>query len=343
MSQSKALITGAAGQDGTYLALSLLNSGYKVFGLVRPGSSLSRLRAHGVLENDNFNLATLDITDRQSLEFFLLDVKPDEVFNLASHSFVADSLHSPQSTTMVSAFAVVNILESLAKFLPSTRFFQAGSSEMFGYADAAPQKEESRYNPRNIYGSAKVFAQLALLEYRQRAGLFCSSAIIFNHESPIRSPEFVSRKISLGAAKVKLGQMGELQVGNLDSIRDWGFAPEYVDGMRRILSHSQPDTFVLATGREATVRDFVTLAFEAVGMSIAFEGEGLSEFGFDIRSGKKLVSVSPEFYRPSELIPLVGDPQKANDVLGWKASTPLEKIVQIMVDSDFSQLQENNG
>jgi GDPmannose 4,6-dehydratase len=343
MSRPKALITGAAGQDGTYLALSLLNSGYEVFGLVRPGSSLVRLQKHDVLENLNFNLATLDITDTQQVESFLLEVKPDEIFNLASHSFVADSLYSPQSTTMVSAVAVVNILESLAKFLPNTRFFQAGSSEMFGDADSTPQNEDSRFNPRNIYGTAKVFAQLALLNYRQEAGLFCSSAIIFNHESPIRSPEFVSRKISLGAAKVKLGKIGELQVGNLDSVRDWGFAPEYVEGMRQIVSHSQPDTFVLATGREATVRDFVTLAFQAAGVSIAFEGEGLSEFGFDIRSGEKLVSISPEFYRPSESIALVGDPQKANDVLGWKASTPLEKIVQIMVDSDLAQLQEDNG
>jgi GDPmannose 4,6-dehydratase len=244
---------------------------------------------------------------------------------------------------MVSAVAVVNTLEAMLKVSRKTRFFQAGSSEMFGDSVHSPQNEESSFAPRNVYGSAKVFAHHITMNYRENTGLFAATGILYNHESPLRAPQFVTRKISSSVAQISLGLEQELNLGNLSAIRDWGYAPEYVAGMKQILEHSEPDTFVLATGRGASVREFVRLAFQVIGVEVKFEGDGLEERGFDERTGRTLVSVDPKYFRPDEEVPLIGDASKAKKLLGWEAKTQLNEIVRLMVESDIKNLANRNA
>jgi GDPmannose 4,6-dehydratase len=340
MSRSKALITGITGQDGSYLAQDLLSEGYSVIGTRAKSSSSStwRLRTLGVEDNSNLEIIDLDITDPIKTSEAIKELKPSEVYNLASHSFVADSLFNPQQTTLVSGYAPINLMEAISSFSPETRFFQAGSSEMFGTSLSAPQNEQSDFYPRNIYGSAKVFAHSAALNYRQNKGLFAASGILYNHESPLRGNEFVTKKITAKVAKIKLNQADVLSIGNLSSVRDWGYAPEYVQAMRMIMSYAIPDTFVIASGKSTTVRDFVRQSFSAADMEIVFEGSGLEEVGYEKRTGRVLVSIDSEFYRESETVDLVGDASKAKAILGWSPKTPVAEIANLMVKHDLETL-----
>ena len=337
MPSPKALITGINGQDGAYLARSLIESGYSVYGTSgRPATSKnSRLEALGIAEHHQLKIVDWDITDAHQTHKLIGELKPDEIYNFASHSFVGQSLHKPESTTLVSGYAPINILEAIHSASPETRFFQAGSSEMFGTPDSTPQNEESSFVPRNIYGSAKVFAHSAVLNYRQNLGIFASTGILYNHESPLRGSEFVTRKITSIVARIKLGQADQLRIGNLSSLRDWGHAPEYVQAMRLIIGHPEPETFVIASGVSTPVRDFVKMAFQEVDIDISFEGNGVLEVGFEIGSGRQLVSVEREFYRESEAVNLVGDSTKAFELLGWKPTTPVSGFVGVMVKHDL--------
>jgi len=338
----RALVTGIMGQDGAYLAQSLLNDGYEVFGTTRTSSVNTnwRLEKLGISDNPRLKLVDVDITDYGSVRSAVQEIKPNEIFNLASHSFVANSFIHPLETTSVTGTAVVNILQAIRDLSPETKFFQAGSSEMFGNALSYPQNENSHMNPRNIYGSAKVFAHLASVNYRESGGLFSSSGILFNHESPLRGSEFVTRKITRTVAEIKLGKTDRLRLGNLSSLRDWGFAPEYVEGMRLILGHRVPDTFVLSSGVLTSVRDLVEAAFNALEIDIAFEGSGMQEIGYSRSNGKVLVSVEEEFFRETEKVPLVGDSTKARELLGWQGKTKITSIALKMVEEDLASLSE---
>jgi GDPmannose 4,6-dehydratase len=340
MSKPNAVVTGAFGQDGAYLVRSLLGDGYRVFAIggISKKTDNWRFRALGISENPDLNFVTLDITDPTETRKFIEQVQPHELYNLASHSYVSDSQVFPQQTTMVSAFATVNLLECINQTSQKTRFFQASSSEMFGDAADSPQNENSAFNPRNIYGSAKVFAHSATVNYRLNAGIFASSGILFNHESPLRGSEFVTRRITSQVAQIKLGLAEEIRIGNLSAVRDWGYAPEFVQAIRMIIGHDEPETFVVSTGTLTSVREFVTFAFGAVDIEIEFEGSGFSEVGYDPKNGKKLVSVDPSFYREAETVPLVGDANKVYRVLGWKATTTAPGIAKIMIDEDMKSL-----
>jgi GDPmannose 4,6-dehydratase len=337
-----AVIAGVAGQDGAYLAQQLIADGFNVYGLGRsisPTSTL-RLKKLNLQGSKLLKLLTVDIAEPENIEKLIQEIRPTEFYNLASHSSVIASGERPFLTTATSALAPINFLESLAKYSPETRYFQAGSSEMFGNALAAPQNEDSQMAPRSLYGAAKLFAHWATIDYRVSKGLFASSGILYNHESPLRSQEFVTRKIASSVAQIKFGRLDQIQLGNLAATRDWGYAPEYVDAMRKVLAHSKPETFVIASGRSTTVRQFLTWAFEAAGMEVRFEGAGLQEVGFEVGSGRQIVSVAEEHFRPTEAIGLVGDPAKALRELNWEAQTPVKEIIRMMVDNDIAEAKE---
>lgn len=334
------MITGVSGQDGTYLAEKLLADGYVVFGLVKDQSRtrLERLEQLGVLNNRNLNIVSWDLSDFGSTASNLDKISPDEIYNLASHSFVADSIGDSAGTTAIGALAVANLLSAVSESRSEVRFFQAGSSEMFGEALTSPQNEYTPFYPRNLYGSAKVFAHLALGNFRKSGGVFASTAILYNHESPLRGKEFVSRKITSSVVRIKSGKQELLSIGNLSALRDWGFAPEYVDAMRAIVAHDEPSEFVISTGNLTSVRDFVTMAFACVDVKVEFHAAGLEEKGYDSATGKLLVSVDPTHYRESERVPLVGDPSKAREVLGWEAKTEVPQIVELMMSAELEAL-----
>ena len=339
MRELSALILGVSGQDGSYLAKRLLDDGYFVVGQVRGSSSkLWRHEALKIQDHPNLRIRSWDITDPTNTDAVIEELRPQQIYNFASHSFVGHSLRAPYETAMVTAVATVNVLEAVSKFSPNSKVFLAGSSEMFGDAPYYPQNETTVFRPRNIYGSSKVFAFLAANNYRESAGLFCSTGIFYNHESPLRGLEFVTRKVTDSVAKVKLGQLPSMTVGNLSALRDWGYAPEYVDAVRLVLARDKPGEFVLATGISTSVREFVQMSFRAADIEVEFDGEGLLERGFDVKSGRVLVSVDEKYYRPVEAIPLVGDPSKANRILGWQAKTPVHDLVRLMVESDLALL-----
>ena len=242
---------------------------------------------------------------------------------------------------MVSGVAVLNLLEAISKHSPSSKFVQAGSSELFGNAEQSPQNEQSRFRPRNVYASAKLFAHSTVLNYRDNLGVFAANAILYNHESPLRDVQFVTRRISQAVAQISKSALHKLEIGNLSATRDWGYAPEYVAALRRVLNHPEPETFVIATGRATTVREFVRLAFEVVGFEVVFEGNGKQEKGLDIKTGQELVSINSQFYREAEPVPLLGDPSKASQMLGWKAETSVEEIVREMVEADVARVDSN--
>jgi GDPmannose 4,6-dehydratase len=338
MSKSKrALITGITGQDGAYLAQLLLEKGYHVTGTYRRSSSVNfwRIEELGVQNHPNLNLVEYDLTDLGVTIRIIQEGNFDEIYNLAAQSFVGVSFAQPVTTAEITGVGAVHLLEAIRIVNPKIKFYQASTSEMFGKVQAVPQKEDTPFYPRSPYGVAKLYAHWMTVNYRESYGIFACSGILFNHESPLRGREFVTRKITDSVAKIKLGKLEVLELGNMDAKRDWGFAKEYVEGMWRILQADHADTYVLATNRTETVRDFVTMAFKAVDIAIEWQGEGENETGHDAQTGKVLVRVSPKFYRPAEVDLLIGDPAKARKELGWQAKTSLEELCQMMVEADL--------
>lgn len=332
-----ALITGITGQDGAYLAELLLNKGYTVYGTYRRTSSVNfwRVEELGVHKHSQFHLVEYDLTDLGSSIRLLQTTGVTEVYNLAAQSFVAVSFDQPETTAQITGIGALHLLEAIRIVNPKIRFYQASTSEMFGKVQAVPQVESTPFYPRSPYGVAKLYAHWMTINYRESYGIFGSSGILFNHESPLRGLEFVTRKITDGMAKIKLGKQDVLELGNLDAKRDWGFAKEYVEGMWRMLQADKPDTYVLATNRTETVRDFVTMAGKAVGFDLAWQGDAEKEVGIDRKSGKTLVRVNPKFYRPAEVELLIGNPEKAKRELGWEPKTTLEQLCQMMVEADI--------
>jgi len=333
-----ALITGISGQDGAYLSQKLINNGYTVFGISRDPSPQTnwRLRRLGLIDHPDLQILKCDLANPQQTNEIISELKPAEVYNLASHSFVSDSQDFAYQTAMVSGVAVLNLLEAISKNSPSSKFVQAGSSELFGNAEQSPQNEQSRFRPRNMYASAKLFAHSTVLNYRDNLGVFAANAILYNHESPLRDVKFVTRRISQAVAQISKNNLQKLEIGNLSATRDWGYAPEYAAALSQVLNHADPDTFVIATGRATTVREFVRLAFEVVGVDVVFEGFGKQEKGLDAQSGRELVSINSQFFRDAEPVPLLGNPSKASQMLGWKAETSVEEIVREMVEADVA-------
>jgi GDPmannose 4,6-dehydratase len=331
-----AIITGISGQDGAYLAQLLLAKGYKVFGTYRRTSSVNfwRIEELGVYGHPNLELVEYDLTDLGTSMSIVQRAQPDEIYNLAAQSFVGVSFEQPSTTAHITGLGALNLLEAIRLLDPKIRFYQASTSEMFGKVQAIPQNENTPFYPRSPYGVAKLFAHWMTINYRESYGIFGCSGILFNHESPLRGREFVTRKITDTVAKIKLGKQDSLELGNMDAKRDWGFAKEYVDGMYRMLQADTAETYVLATNRTETVRNFVTMAFAAADYSIEWSGSGESEIGRDAQSGKTLVRVNPKFYRPAEVELLIGDASKARDKLGWSPTTTLEELCKMMVDAD---------
>ncbi len=335
----KAIVTGITGQDGAYLAELLLEKGYRVFGTYRRTSSVNfwRIEELGIASHPNLQLVEYDLTDLSASIRLLQQTGAEEVYNLAAQSFVGVSFEQPVTTAEITGIGPLNLLEAIRIVNPRVRFYQASTSEMFGKVQAIPQVEDTPFYPRSPYGVAKLYAHWMTVNYRESYGIFGCSGILFNHESPLRGREFVTRKITDSVAKIKLGKLDVLELGNLDAKRDWGYAKEYVEGMWRMLQADVPDTFVLATNRTETVRDFVTMAFKAVGMELNWSGAAEAEEGRCAATGRLLVKVNPRFYRPAEVDLLIGNPEKAGRVLGWKPETSLESLCRMMVEADLAR------
>ncbi|RSZ43861.1 MULTISPECIES: GDP-mannose 4,6-dehydratase [unclassified Variovorax] len=335
--KKRAVVTGITGQDGAYLAELLLAKGYVVYGTYRRTSSVNfwRIEELGIQGNPDLHLVEYDLTDLGSSITLIKDANPDEIYNLAAQSFVGVSFNQPAATAQITGVGALHLLEAIRLVNPKIRFYQASTSEMFGKVQAIPQIESTPFYPRSPYGVAKLYAHWMTINYRESYDIFGASGILFNHESPLRGREFVTRKITDSVAKIKLGKLDVLELGNLDAKRDWGFAKEYVEGMWRMLQADEPDTFVLATNRTETVRDFVTLAFKGAGIDVEFKGAAESEIAVDTASGKTVMRVNPKFYRPAEVELLIGDPAKAKAKLGWAPTTTLEQLCQMMVEADL--------
>ncbi|WP_410211971.1 GDP-mannose 4,6-dehydratase [Aquirhabdus sp.] len=337
-----AVITGITGQDGAYLAELLLSKGYTVYGTYRRTSSVNfwRIEELGIEKNPNLHLVEYDLTDLSSSIRLLQTSGATEVYNIAAQSFVGVSFEQPITTAEITGIGAVNLLEAIRIVNPKIRFYQASTSEMFGKVQAIPQKEDTPFYPRSPYGVAKLYAHWMTINYRESYGIFASSGILFNHESPLRGREFVTRKITDSVAKIKLGKLDVLELGNLDAKRDWGFAKEYVEGMWRMLQADEPDTFVLATNRTETVRDFVTMAFKAAGITVEFKGTDVDEVAIDVATGKTVMKINPKFHRPAEVELLIGDPAHAKAKLGWEPKTNLEELCRMMVEADLRRNEQ---
>lgn len=335
----KAIITGITGQDGAYLAQFLLEKGYKVYGTYRRTSSVNfwRIEALEIENHSNLHLIEYDLTDQANSIRMVADIQPDEIYNLAAQSFVGVSFEQPLATAHITGLGCVHLLEAIRIINPKIKFYQASTSEMFGEVQEIPQKESTPFYPRSPYGVAKLYAHWMVINYRESYNIFGCSGILFNHESPLRGKEFVTRKITDSVAKIKLGLLECMELGNMDAKRDWGFAKEYVQGMYLMLQAKKPDTYVLATNRTETVRDFVAMAFKGAGIEVKFQGEGENEIAVDIATGKTVVKVNPKFYRPAEVELLIGDPQKAKDELGWEPKSTLEELCAMMVTADLKR------
>jgi GDPmannose 4,6-dehydratase len=340
-----AIVTGVTGQDGAYIVELLLEKGYQVFGAYRRSSSVNfwRLNYLNVLNHSNFDLVEHDLTDLSSSMRLIANIRPDEVYNLAAQSFVGVSFDQPLVTSAITGLGAVNLLEAIRQVKPDTYFYQASTSEMFGKVQAIPQTEDTPFYPRSPYGVAKLYAHWMTVNYRESYGIFGCSGILFNHESPLRGKEFVTRKITEAAARIKLGLSNQLELGNLSAKRDWGYAKEYVEGMWRMMQASQPDTYILATGRTETVRDFVTMAFKAVDINLEWKGMKENEVGICDKTGKILVKVNPKFYRQAEVDLLIGNASKAHDKLGWVSKTTLEELCMMMVEADLKRAQKRES
>lgn len=343
--KKRAVVTGITGQDGAYLAELLLNKGYTVYGTYRRTSSVNfwRMEELGIQDHPELHLVEYDLTDLGSSMTLIKDAAPDEVYNLAAQSFVGVSFNQPDATAQITGMGALHLLEAIRMTNPKIRFYQASTSEMFGKVQAIPQVEDTPFYPRSPYGVAKLFAHWMTINYRESYGIFGCSGILFNHESPLRGREFVTRKITDSVAKIKLGKLDVLELGNLGAKRDWGFAKEYVEGMWKMLQVDEPDSFVLATNRTVTVRDFVDMAFKAAGYQLRFAGKEQDEVGIDVESGKTLVRVNPKYYRPAEVDLLIGNPARAKEKLGWEPKTTLEQLCAMMVEADLRRNTEGRS
>ena len=333
----RALITGITGQDGAYMAQLMLEKGYEVYGTFRRTSSVNfwRIDELGIQSHPNLHLVEYDLTDLGASIALVQKIEPDEIYNLAAQSFVGVSFEQPTTTAHITGMGPLYLLEAIRLINPKIKFYQASTSEMFGKVQAVPQIESTPFYPRSPYGVAKLYAHWMTINYRESYGIFGASGILFNHESPLRGREFVTRKITDSVAKIQLGLLDVLELGNLDAKRDWGFAKEYVEGMYLMLQAKVADSFVLATNRTETVRDFVRMAFKAVDVELIFKGHAEHETAVDSKTGKTMVRVNPKFYRPAEVELLIGDPQRAKDILGWAPHTTLEQLCAMMVEADL--------
>ncbi|MCC8113302.1 MAG: GDP-mannose 4,6-dehydratase [Bacteroidales bacterium] len=341
MNMKTALITGVTGQDGSYLAEFLLDKGYDVHGTIRRSSVDFRERIAHLEGHPNFHLHYADLGDSMSIMQVISKVQPDEIYNLAAQSHVQVSFDSPEYTANVDATGVLRILEAvrLCGLKDKTRIYQASTSELYGKVEEVPQNENTPFHPYSPYAVAKLYGFWIVKEYREAYDMYCCSGILFNHESERRGETFVTRKITLAAARIAQGKQDKLLLGNLSSLRDWGYAKDYVECMWLILQQPKPEDFVIATGEQHSVREFCELAFRRVGIELKWEGEGPDEKGIDQATGKVLVEVSPDFYRPTDVVNLWGDPTKAKAKLGWNPSkTSLEQLVNLMVDSDMAKV-----
>ena len=334
----RALITGINGQDGSFLAELLLEKGYEVYGILRRKSVVD----YGNVEHikDKIHFIYADMTDVVSLINAMRVSQADEVYNLAAQSFVGTSWEQPLATAQIDALGVTNMLEAIRTVKPEARFYQASTSEMFGKVQAIPQDENTPFYPRSPYGVAKLYGHWITKNYRESYNLFACSGILFNHEGERRGLEFVTRKITNTVARIKLGVEDHLELGNMDSKRDWGHSQDYVRAMWLMLQQDEPDDYVVATGETRTVREFVEIAFKKAGIDIEFQGSGVDEVGIDKATGKVLVKVSPQFFRPAEVELLLGSPKKAEEKLGWKREISFEQMVERMLDTDMKLVQK---
>ncbi|MGE4317501.1 MAG: GDP-mannose 4,6-dehydratase [Deferribacterales bacterium] len=339
----KAVITGITGQDGAYLAELLLNKGYKVYGTFRRNASVNfwRIEELGLINHPNLTLLEYDLTDLSNSVRLMEQTEPDEVYNLAAQSFVGVSFEQPMATADITGKGVLNLLEAIRIINTKIKFYQASTSEMFGKVQEIPQTEKTPFYPRSPYGVAKLFAHWMTINYRESYDIFGASGILFNHESPLRGREFVTRKITDSVAKIEQDKLDVLELGNLNAKRDWGYAREYVEGMYLMLQAKEPDTYVLATNRTETVRNFVSMAFKAVNRDIVWQGSNENETGTDKKTGKLLVRVNSKYYRPAEVDILIGNPLKAKEKLGWIPTTTLEDLCAMMVEADIRR--NSNG
>ncbi len=345
----RALITGITGQDGAYLAEYLLKNGYEVHGIKRRSSSFNTGRVDALYQDPHetdvrFFMHYGDLTDATNLIRIIQEVQPDEIYNLAAQSHVKVSFETPEYTANSDAIGALRLLEAIRilKMEEKTRFYQASTSEMYGKVQEIPQKETTPFYPRSPYGAAKVYAYWITVNYREAYNMFACNGILFNHESPIRGETFVTRKITRAAARIKLGLQNTLFLGNLDSKRDWGFARDYVKAMHLMLQQDEPDDYVVATGESHSVREFVEKAFQEVGVDIVWEGAGVDETGKDSATGKVLVRVDPEYFRPTEVEYLLGDPTKAREKLGWETKVPFAELVALMVREDLREAERDS-
>ena len=337
----KALITGTTGQDGGYLAKLLLEQGYEVYGTYRRSASTNLWRLEELGIADQIKLVSFDLLEYSNIRRVIEKVQPDEFYNLAAQSFVATSFEQPLYTADVDGLGVTRILESIRDVNPQIRFYQASTSEMFGLVQQAHQNEKTPFYPRSPYGVAKLYAHWMTVNYRESYQIHASSGILFNHESPMRGQEFVTRKITTGFARIKHGLQQHLELGNLDALRDWGFAGDFVEGMWLMLQQPIADDYVLATGVTTKVRDFVQLTASAAGFELEWQGSGVNEIGLDSNSGQTLVKINSDFYRPAEVELLLGDPTKAKTTLGWNPKVQLTELVQMMVEADLNRVGQN--
>ena len=338
----RALITGITGQDGAYLSRLLLDKGYEVHGAFRRTSDLhlNRLKYLGV--DEKIQYLPLELLEFNNLYKAIEKVQPDEIYNLGAQSFVALSFDEPIFTVDVTGLGPLRILEAIRAINPRIKFYQASSSEMFGKVQTVPQDEKTPFYPRSPYAIAKLSAHWITINYRESYGLFACSGILFNHESPLRGMEFVTRKITYALARIQHGLQEKIVLGNLNARRDWGYAPEFVEAMWLMLQQPQPDDYVVATGETHTIREFIELAFQCVGIDIDWTGKDVNEKGVDRKTGKVLIEVDPEFFRPAEVDLLMGKPQKAREMLGWKPRTKFSDLVRIMVEADMKRVDNEN-
>ena len=333
-----AFITGITGQDGAYLSKLLLDKGYEVHGGVRRISQAETVRLQALGIDDKVHLHEFDLVEQNNIFRVIRDIEMDEFYNLAAQSFVGASWELPIYTADVDALGVVRLLDTLRNLRPETRFYQASTSEMFGLVQEIPQSETTRLYPRSPYGVAKVYGHYITMNYRESFGMHASSGILFNHESPLRGKEFVTRKITLGLAALARGGTTPLELGNMDAQRDWGFAGDYVEGMWRMLQQDSADDYVLATGVTTTIRDFFTYAAETLGMELDWQGAGEAETATDTKTGKQVMRVNPKFFRPAEVDLLIGDPTKARTQLGWEPKVDVRSLAAMMARADYDAL-----